>query len=148
MKAPRALASNLVGAMNEPVHKQAEIGVKSTQEQMVVGLKLPQEQAPPEKTPAPKPRTTHGRKKEGDAERGPAKPRSTSATRAVPKWRRENSEGRENPITSPSPKARGLEVNPKALHLGRVRRLRQLRLALARSARLETRLMKLTRYPL
>jgi hypothetical protein len=71
MEGPQTLASEHAGAMDGLAHEQAEARAKSTQEPIVVGAKLPQEQAPLEKTPTPKPQMTQARKKTGDAMQGP-----------------------------------------------------------------------------
>jgi hypothetical protein len=68
---------------------------------MVVGAKLPQEQAPPEKTPSPKPQTTRAKKKTGDSTWGPTKPRRAPAARSAPQVekRKLRSQGEPNQVT-------------------------------------------------
>jgi hypothetical protein len=50
----------------------------------VDGKKLPQEHAPPARTPAPKPKLTWGKKAKEDMVRGPTKPRKTPVAQSVP----------------------------------------------------------------
>ena len=79
-EAPQAPTSKTAGAMDELTHEMVEIGAKSAQEQMLVGAKQLQEQAPPKKSPAPKPQTTRVKKKKtGDIARGPEKPKRAPA---------------------------------------------------------------------
>ena len=56
------------------------VGEKTAQEQEVVGGRLPQEQAIPEKTPAPKLRMSQGKKTKEDTTWGLVKPWMTLAT--------------------------------------------------------------------
>lgn len=106
--------------MDKLAHKQAEIGAKTTQEQMAVEAKQPQEQAPPEKTFAPKLRTTWAKKKMRDTARGPVKPKRAWPPDQPLRWRRGSSDRRGNPIMSPSLKIREPRANPRDLHLERV----------------------------
>ena len=71
--------------MGEPAQEQVEVREKSAQEQTVVEAKLPQGQAPPEKTPTPKPWTTRGgRKKTRDMTQEPMKPKKAPTARSAP----------------------------------------------------------------